>query len=322
MSGGLAVVLSGGGAPAAYFGAGVIQAIEDAGVRPDILSGVSAGAINACAAGSGMTASDLAKMWCNIRWSDIYRPRTDFWNAVNVGKLFRPTTNIAEYALNAVGWTYLLDTGPAKRTLTAEFGGPHVRPARNTTIIVSAVDQNSGDVVRFCSKLPPRQRRDAQFKEVDLTVDHILASAAVPLLFPPGRERPGGNTLIDAGLVANTPLAPVMRYEPKRVIVVSGAGVARPAATPDSLGTAISLLVDNVAHFALHADLDHAHTVNKLARSAPDTTIKREVPILLIEPTDLGFSVDGFLRFTAGQARAMIEYGREQAEKALVGWDL
>jgi NTE family protein len=146
-----------------------------------------------------------------------------------------------------------------------------------------------------------------------------VASAAVPLLFPPGGA--GESTLVDAGLVANTPLAPVMRYEPDRVIVVSGAGVTRPAATPDSLGSAISLLVDNVARFALHADVDHARTVNQLARAAPAATAKREVPLLLIEPTDLGFSVDGFLRFTSGQARAMIEYGREQAEKALAGWD-
>src|SRR5881394_425553 len=108
MAGKLAVVLSGGGAPAAYFGAGV-------------------------------TANDLAKMWCNIRWTDIYRPRTDIWNAVKVGKLFRPTTNIAEWALNAIGWTYLLDTGPARHTLAAEFGGPQVRPARGATIVVSAV---------------------------------------------------------------------------------------------------------------------------------------------------------------------------------------
>jgi len=319
MPGGLAVVLSGGEAPAAYFGAGVIQAIEDHGVRPDIVSGVSAGAINACAVGSGMSASDLAKMWCNIRWTDIYRPRLDLWNAVNVRSLFRPTTNIAEYALGAVGWTYLLDTGPARRTLTAEFGGTDVRPAWDTTIVVSAVDENSGDVVRFCSKPPPPHRRDPQFRQVDLTVDHILSSAAVPLLFPPGRA--DTHTLVDAGLVANTPLAPVMRYEPDRVIVVSGAGITRPAPSPTSLGAAIGLLVDNVAHFALHADYDHAQTVNRLARSAPDATAKREVPILLIEPTDLGFSVDGFLRFTPGRARGMIEYGREQAEKALVGWD-
>jgi NTE family protein len=189
--------------------------------------------------------------------------------------------------------------------------------------VVSAVDQNSGAVVRFCTKLPPVQRKDPTFRKVDLTVDHILASAGVPLLFPPGEKAEGmdGDSFVDAGLVANTPLAPAMRYEPDRVIVVSGAGVTRPAKTPDSLGGAISLLVDNVARFALHADVDHARTVNQMVRAAPAATAKREIPILVIEPDDLGFSVDGFLRFKPDKAKAMIEYGREQGEKALAGWN-
>ena len=321
MSGGLAVVLSGGGAPAAYFGAGVLQALEDRGMRADVLSGVSAGAINACAAGIGMTAGDLARMWGGIRWSDIYRPRFDVWNAINVGRLLRPTTSVVEYALGAIGWTHLLETAPARRTLTNQFGGAQVRPARGTTIVVSAVDENSGEVVRFCSKLPPPHRADPQFRQVDLTVEHILASAAVPLLFPPGRVGPNPtHRLVDAGMFANTPLAPAMHYEPDRVVVVSGSGVGRPSAEPDSLGSAIALLAENVAHYALRADLDHAETVNKLATAAPETTAKRTVPILTIEPTDLGFSVDGFLRFGPDEARALIEYGRETADKALAGW--
>jgi NTE family protein len=328
MSGGTALVLSGGGAPAAYFGAGVIQALEETGERPRLLSGVSAGAINACAMGAGMDAATLTKMWCNIRWNDIYRPRTDIWRAVNVGRLLRPTTNIAEYALGAIGWTWLLDTGPARKTLTSYLGGAEIAPPAGTTVIVSAVDENAGNVVRFCSELPPLHRRDPQFRQVDLTVDHVLASAAVPLLFPPGRDSGpspdsggDGHTLVDAGLVANTPLAPAMRYEPDRVIVVSGAGITRPAPVPDSLGAAIALLVDNVAHFALTADVDHANTVNHMARAAPDATVKREVPILVIEPTDLGFSVNGFLHFTPALARTIIEYGREQAGKALASWN-
>jgi NTE family protein len=361
MSGGTALVLSGGGAPAAYFGAGVIQALEEAGERPTILSGVSAGSINACAVGAGMDAATLTKMWCNIRWTDIYRPRMDVWRAINVGRLLRPTTNIAEYALGAIGWTWLLDTAPARKTLTSYLGGAEIAPPAGTTVVVSAVDENSGDVVRFCSDLPPRHRRDPQFRQVDLTVDHVLASAAVPLLFPPGRDsgtsprtepaaraaasqaaasqaatsqggasggglfgvfdsHGDGHSLVDAGLVANTPLAPAMRYEPDRVIVVSGAGITRPAPTPDSLGAAIALLVDNVAHFALTADVDHANTVNRLVAAAPETTVKRNVPILMIEPTDLGFSLNGFLHFTPAQARAVIEYGREQAGKAFAGW--
>ncbi|GAB1646396.1 patatin-like phospholipase family protein [Krasilnikovia sp. MM14-A1259] len=317
---GTALVLSGGGAPAAYFGAGVIRALEEAGERPTVLSGVSAGAINACVVGAGTDAETLARMWCDIRWHDIYRPRLDLWRAVNVRQLLRPRLNLVEYALDAVGWTWLLDTAPARRTLATYLGGTAIQPRSGVTVVVSAVDQSTGNVVRFCSAPPPPERYDATFRTVDLTVDHVLASAAVPMLFPPGSNS-DGHGLVDAGLVTNTPLAPAMRYQPDRVIVASGAGITRPAPTPTSLGAAMALLADNVVHFALTADLDHAKTVNQLARAAPEATVKRDVPILLIEPAELGFSVNDFLNFEPGRAKKIIEYGREQAGKALAEWN-
>jgi predicted acylesterase/phospholipase RssA len=257
-------------------------------------------------------------MWCNIAWRDLYRPRTDLWRAVNVRRLLRPKTNIAEYVLDAVGWTWLLDTAPTRRTLTRHLGGAQITPPADLTVVLSAVDEATGQPVRFCSRLPPRRRRDLRFRQVDLSVDHVLASAAVPLLFRPGAD--GRHPLVDAGLVASRPLAPVMRYEPDRVIVVSGAGATRSAAVPDSLGAAIALLADNIAHFALAADLDHAHTVNRLVRAAPAATVKRDVPILLVEPAEADIPLDGFLNFTAAHARRIIEYGREQTGKALATW--
>jgi NTE family protein len=319
MKGDLGLVLSGGGAPAAYFGAGVIQAIEDAGLRPNVVSGVSAGAINACALGVGMTGDALATMWREIRWHDIYRLRADVWNLIRVDRLFRFSSSPIEYALDTVGWSWLLDTAPARRALSHRLGGVRLTPVDGMTVVVSAVDSNDGEVVRFCTALPPPNRRGPEFRLVDLDIDHLMASFAVPLLFPPGRA--DGHDLADAGLVANTPLAPIMKYEPDSIIIVSGAGIRRPAPRPASYGQALNLLVDNVAHFALIADYDHAQTSNTLARVAPKATTRRDVPMLLIEPTDLPFSVGGFLHFTAAQAVQLLEYGREQGSKALAGWN-
>lgn len=318
MTGGTALVLSGGGAPAAYFGAGVFWALEEAGERPRVVSGASTGAINAFAVGAGLDGMALAKMWCNIGWSDVYRPRTDVWRAVNLGRLLRPTTNIAEYALGAVGWTWLLDPAPLRRTLTTHLGRAPVAPDGEVTVVLSAADEPTGEPVWFCSRPPPGRRRDRRFRQVALTVEHVLASAAVPLLFRPGRQ-PGLDRL-DAGPVAATPLAPVMRYEPDRVIVVSGARAGGPAGAPDSLGATIALLVDNVAHAALAADLHHARTVNRFAQAAPDLTPKRYVPLLLIEPTEPDFTRGSLLDFAATRARRGIAYGREAASRALAAW--
>ncbi|NJC74118.1 hypothetical protein HC031_31055 [Planosporangium thailandense] len=318
MTGGTALVLSGSGAPAAYFGAGVFWALEEAGERPRVVSGVSTGAINAFAVGAGLDGLALAKMWCSIGWTDVYHPRTDLWRAINLGRLLRPTTNVAEYALGAVGWTWLLDPAPLRRTLATHLGPAPIDADGDVTVVLSAVDETTGAAVRFCSRLPPARRRDPRFRRVALTVDHVLASAAVPLLFRPGGQ-PGVDRL-DAGLVAATPLAPVMRYEPDRVIVVCGARAGRPVGAPDSLGAAIALLVDNAAHAALAADLHHASTVNRLVRAAPAATVKRYVPLLVIEPAEPDFARGSLLEFAATRARRGIAYGREQAGKALAGW--
>jgi NTE family protein len=235
----LGLVLSGGGAPAAYFGVGVVKAIEEAGLRPSLLSGVSAGAINACALGVGMNGDALARMWHDIRWYDIYRPRADVWNIVQLRRLFRFTTNPVDYLLNTLGWNWLLDTTPARQTLSRRLGGERLTPVDGTTVVVSAADSCDGAAVRFCNTLPPPHRRSPEFRLVDLTLD---------------------------------------------------------------------------------ADYTHAQTSNTLAREAPGATERRQVSLLLIEPTELAFSVGGFLRFTAAQAKDIIEYGEQQGSKALAGW--
>ncbi|MGC9667769.1 patatin-like phospholipase family protein [Planosporangium sp. 12N6] len=316
IDGGTALVFAGTGAPAAYFGAGAVQALEEAGQRPRVVSGVSTGAINAYALGAGLDASALARMWSRIGWSDLYRPRADLWRAVNVGRLLRPNTNPAEYLLDAVGWTWLLDPAPTRRTLTRYLGPLPITPPPDLVVVLPAVDEVTGRVVRFCSRLPPRRRRDPWFRQVDLTADHVLASAAMPLLMRPSAD--DRHPLVDAGLVAGRPLAPVMRYEPDRVVVVSGAAATRAAG--HSLGAAIALLADAVTRSAVAADLDHAHTVNRLVRAAPAATVKRYVPVLLVEPADVDAPAGGLLTFTAAHARRMIEYGRERAAAALAAW--
>lgn len=150
-------------------------------------------------------------------------------------------------------------------------------------------------------------------------MEHLLASAAVPVVFPPVEI--DGRFLVDAGTVANTPLAPVMDYEPDAVVVISGCGGTRPAPAPASLGETIGLLVDNLAHFALRADLDHATTVNTPVREAPGATHRRHVPLLLVEPHRLAFPAGAFFRFTAEDADRVMGFGYERGAEALAGWD-
>jgi NTE family protein len=344
MSGGLALVLSGGGAPAAFFGTGVIQYLEEQGLRDEIavVSGTS-GAINAGGLAVGMTAGELVELWGEVAEHDLGRLRRDVWRLVNWRNALRwPSPNLVEYVLDAVGWHWLVDTTPARRWLVVRLCGEDDRgdgllPIRDgVAVVVSSVDQCTGKVVRFTNTVPPRGRRadDSgdkrwespyasayEFRMVQLTVDHLLGSAAVPLLCRPTRL--GRGEYVDAGLVANTPLTPVFDYEPDAVIVVSAATVSRSGPSPVSLGDAIGRLAENVARYAVYSSYEYARAINELAEQAPDVPRargKRKVHLALVEPDELEFTLTGFLDFSRSAAERLIEHGWAQAHRALRGW--
>jgi NTE family protein len=310
----LGLVLSGGGANGA-FEAGVVGALEEVGLRPSILSGTSAGALNAAAMAHGFDADGLADLWRGVRSRDVYRLRRDVWNAVRPRGWFS-RGNLAERALDGVGWSHLLDTSPLRTTLADALGGDRVDVSADTVLTVSAVEKASGDLVRFTNTLPPPHRTNRRYREVDLGVGHLLASAAIPLAFAPAEL--DGQRWWDGGIVANTPLAPAMAYEPDAVIVVTTATRERPAPRPESLGDSIGLLIDNILAFSLDADLKHARLVNELCRLAPGRTDKREVDLLVIEPTglDLGWPLD----FGADLAERRVQAGLEVGRRELAAW--
>lgn len=342
MTGGLALVLSGGGAPAAYFSAGVVQSLRHHGLLDAVrvVSGTSAGALNAGVVAAGLSNDDIDGMWADVRLLDLGRPRLDVWRLIKWRQLLRwPATNLVQHALDAVGWTWLLDTERPRRWLTSHLaddedagqGPPEGRlPIRSGLgVVVSAVDRGTGRVVRFTNELPPRRVADpagddraasfraSEYRAVELTVDHLLASAAVPLLLRPGCD--DGHEYVDAGLVANTPLPPVFDYEPDAAIVVAPANVSGSAPAPTSLGDAMGRLAENVGRHALYSSYEHATTINAVVAQAPDAPVargKKHVELALVEPT-MDFTVTGFIDFSPQVAAEVMQHGREQADKAL-----
>jgi NTE family protein len=310
----LGLVLSGGGANGA-FEAGVVAALEEADLHPRILSGTSAGALNVAGMSAGMDAATLAELWRSVRTRDVYRLRRDVWNALRPGGLLG-RGNLAVRALDSIGWTHLTSTAPLRRTLVAALGGERVDVRSDVRVAVSAVEMASGELVRFVNELPPPHRRRRRFRRVDLDVDHLMASAAIPILFPPADV--AGTVHWDGGLVANTPLAPAMAFEPDAVVIVTTATRERPAAAPRSLGAAVSLLIDNVLAYSLSADLERAKLVNELATLGPPRADRRRVDLLLVEPVglDLGSALD----FEPALAERRIALGLEAGRRALAGW--
>lgn len=307
------LVLSGGGALGA-FEVGVVAALQERGIVPTVLSGTSAGALNAAALGVGFDADRLGGLWTSITSRDVFRLRRDVWRLIRLRGLRQPG-GAASRLVSSLGWTWLMETDPLRRTLVRGLGGTRLRVPGGRVVVVSAVEAATGELVRFCSTPPPAHRRSPRYRHVDLTVDHLMASAAIPLLFRPGRADAVAHW--DGGIVANTPLAPAMAYEPDVVIVVTTATRPRPSPAPRSMAEAVTLLLDNVLGHSLHADLARAREVNAACRRG-GTQDRRVVELVLVEPT--GLDLGGSLDFDPAAARERIRLGVEVGGRVLGEW--
>jgi len=194
-----ALVLQGGGALGAYEYGAARALYESGDFKPDIIAGVSIGAITAVLLARpvrGLTPLDALK---------------SFWEKVTVpGLLFPP--GLQQYAsffgnrnffvprldyFNWPTWTYLYDTTPLRHTLKQlidvdELANKNAAPR----LLVSATNVEEGQIKYFYSG------------DDGLTLDHILASGSLPLAFP--MTVIGRHSYWDGGLFDNTPLGAVL----------------------------------------------------------------------------------------------------------------
>ncbi|MDX1659041.1 MAG: patatin-like phospholipase family protein [Nitriliruptorales bacterium] len=316
------LVLSGGGAKGA-FGAGVIAAFEDASIDVDLVSGASAGALNAAAVATGIGADELIGLWSELESRDVYRVRKDVHRLVRPWHLIsRPDRLLGlghhtttEHLAESIGWTWLLETGPLRELLVDLLGGEEVAVRDGCAMVVSCVDVGTGDPVRFANTAPPDHRPGHRYRAGTMTVDHLVASAAIPGLFEPIRI--DGDLYWDGGLVANTPLKALMPYEPDIVYVVASGAIDRDAGDPASLGEVVALVVDHVMRYSLIQDVDHARTVNELVRADPNASYHRDVEIVVISPDHARSGLGQLLDFEPSVARELIDAGYDIARDAI-----
>jgi NTE family protein len=188
-----ALILSGGGARGAYQ-AGVIQYLEEINFRPDIISGTSVGAINSVALGSGLNSRDLIDLWTRIETDSVYKYsiwRT-LWNLIT--RKYSP----------------IADTTPLRRLLETHIDLNKLHFAEQK-IFISAVDILSAELKYFTNK--------------EISYPHILASSAIPLVFP--WQYINGVPHWDGGLMANTPIQPAIEEGAREIIVVLLSPVGR-----------------------------------------------------------------------------------------------
>jgi len=225
------LVLQGGGALGAYQ-AGVYQGLCEGGVVPDWVIGTSIGAINGALIAGNSVATRLGRL--QEFWGRLAnRPSLDeAWATSFLGGFF---ANMATVAQGVPGffqpnpqapWGIHLPVGieraafyttePLRKTLTELVDLEHLR-RRETRLTVGAVNVRTADMCYFDSR------------DMALTLDHVMASAALPPAFP--AVRIGEDHYWDGGVFSNTPIEAVLDDKPRRDSLIFSVNVWQPQGT-------------------------------------------------------------------------------------------
>lgn len=313
-----ALVLMGGGARTAYQ-AGVLHALStmlslQGGAASErfpfsILVGTSAGALNAAflasRAGEGLQAfSQLANFWTTLRSSQVYKLKVPAWirSSRIAAALFLSQQVRAQQAL--------LDNTPLVDTLHRVISLGRIEQALQDktlrAVAVTASSYTSGVHWTFCQMAAGRQSdlwsrpgRRAEFQPI--TIEHLMASSAIPFLFPSTPLWVDGHAEFfgDGSMRQSSPLSPALHLgagkvlvigvgQPERAGFVGGGNGAHVSGRP-TLGAIAGHAMASVFQDTLQADVEQAQRVSKTVRQMPREIAAlmpyRPVDILAIAPS-------------------------------------
>jgi NTE family protein len=180
--------------------------------------------------------------------------------------------------LDAIKTTSLLDTRAledvVRRSVDWTQLHRNVSSGKVSALLVAALHVVSGRTTVFAELAPNAryapskdQRRVSRFVQIE--ADHVLASAAIPLLFP--TRRVGTHDYCDGGLRFNTPIAPAIRAGADRLVVVS---VLRERSTREAD------IAESMAPPGDHADLTPFFLVGKLLNALLLDPVQYDLQVL------------------------------------------
>ena len=210
--------------------AGIMEVLDpEPGSGPtfQIFAGTSVGAINATYLASNAAHPDhgverLAEVWNSLRLEDHARVRP-----FGLARLPEALSRLRSKSNQPTG-NSLLDSRGIEVLVRRSIDWPKLHENIDHGVIdavmVAALHVVSGRTTMFterspgCHIEPTRDERKATAFE-RISADHVLASAAIPLLFP--TRRIGDHYYCDGGLRFNTPIAPAIRAGAERLVIVS-----------------------------------------------------------------------------------------------------
>ena len=309
----LAIVLSGGGARAAYQ-VGVLRGMAKhlPDLRFPIITGVSAGAINAAylASHAGCTAEavvDLGEIWSRLQVEDIFQvdPPSLAGDLMRwAGWAARLATGESLIGPDLRGF---LDTEPLRRTIRrasptvdGEIVGIESNLERGAlrAVAITALNYMTGQSVTWVQghSIAPSTQPQRRHHSTRLTVEHVMASCSLPLLFP--AVRVAGAWYGDGGVRLAAPLSPALRLGASRILAISPhyfpshEEADRPQIPGyPPIAQILSQLLDSVFLDVLDEDVRRLEGMNELIAKIPaaERGGYRPIDILVLRPSvDLG----------------------------------
>src|SRR5271167_3155475 len=285
----LGLVMTGGGARGAYQAGvlkriGEIPRVKSLGNPFPIMGGTSAGAVNG--AGLAMGCSDfslatrvLASLWADLKPTDVFRCDV-------LSQARNSLTWIMDLSFGAVlgggNARSFLDATPLRHFLAAHLDTSriqdNIRRGFLYALAISATNYNSGKSYLFIQGMkghPMWNRSRRVTLATKITVDHICASAAIPLVFQPVRLKTARGTAFfgDGCLRLQQPLSPIIRLGAKRIfaIGVRGQNLEHQEEAADerdpSLAQVMGVLFNVMFLDHLATDIEHLERLNQLLSS-------------------------------------------------------
>jgi predicted acylesterase/phospholipase RssA len=213
----------------------------------------------------------------------------------------------------------LFDGLPVRERLVKAIGGSSIRADR-MRLAINAVDARSGKVVRIVNHPPSKRSAQAaaHYRYFPaISVDMILASAAIPLLFNPVRI--GRDLLWDGGLLVNTPIAPAVALGARRIIpVLATAGGPGNTAAVSTFGAAIERVADAFLENAYNLDRKMLLDRNKLASAGGEPELRAVELFRAVRPeSSRTFDACSYLYFEGNAMRRMFDAGVRAATEWL-----
>ena len=283
----IGLVLPGGGARAAYQ-VGVLKAISE--LIPDsnpfsIISGTSAGAINASLLASRSQSLKeavevLSGVWCNFKTNKVYRTET----TVMLKSIFQWLLTVSSGGVLAKNPKSLLDNLPLRQlledTINLEGIKNNIDKGNLDAFAITAASYSSKKSVTFFQS----EEDDIDWErflrvgvKTDILIDHLMASIALPLIFP--AVKINNEYFGDGAMRQATPLSPAIRLGAEKLLIINTDSKSPNNQLTDnqiypSIGEVGGYMLDALFTGGLLSDLERLDRINQIIENSGNNSVQ------------------------------------------------